>query len=86
MLTSLQVLRWLTVARHSQNFDNHINEFYTSAPFLAEAQVAAPFLQELQPFLGNRSIDFTNMVRPLPLASAKPQTLTPFHPRAGSST
>ncbi|KAH9929080.1 phosphoglycerate mutase-like protein [Epithele typhae] len=43
------------------NFDKHILEFYNSAPFLKEAQVAAPFLQELQPFLGNRSTNFTNM-------------------------
>ncbi|KAI0697626.1 phosphoglycerate mutase-like protein [Cerioporus squamosus] len=42
-------------------FDNHISAFYSSAPFLAEAQQAQPFLQQLQPFLDNRSIDFTNM-------------------------
>ena len=47
-----------------QNFDNHISEFYASSPFMAEATEAAPFLEQLQPYLGNRSIDFTNMVRP----------------------
>ena len=50
----------------AQNFDNHINQFYSSGPFLAEAAVAAPFLQNLQPFLGNRSTNFTNMVCPFP--------------------
>ncbi|RPD61599.1 phosphoglycerate mutase-like protein [Lentinus tigrinus ALCF2SS1-6] len=43
-------------------FDNHISAFYSSAPFLAEAQEAQPFLEQLQPFLDNRSIDFTNMI------------------------
>ncbi|PIL29141.1 hypothetical protein GSI_09190 [Ganoderma sinense ZZ0214-1] len=43
------------------NFDNHISQFYSSGPFLAEAAIAAPFLQNLQPFLGNRSTNFTNM-------------------------
>ncbi|TBU25695.1 phosphoglycerate mutase-like protein [Dichomitus squalens] len=43
------------------NFDNHINQFYASEPFAAEAAIAAPFLQQLQPFLGNRSTDFINM-------------------------
>ena len=47
-----------------QNFDNHISEFYASPPFMAEATEAAPFLEQLQPYLGNRSINFTNMVRP----------------------
>ncbi|OBZ73910.1 hypothetical protein A0H81_06072 [Grifola frondosa] len=31
------------------------------APFLAEVQIAAPFLTQLQPFLDNHSIDFMNM-------------------------
>ncbi|CDO77406.1 hypothetical protein BN946_scf184857.g12 [Trametes cinnabarina] len=44
------------------NFDNHISQFYASAPFLAEANIARPFLEQLQRFLGNRSIDFTNMI------------------------
>ncbi|KAI0772911.1 phosphoglycerate mutase-like protein [Trametes elegans] len=43
------------------NFDLHISEFYASAPFAAEATIAAPFLQQLQPFLGDRSTNFTNM-------------------------
>ncbi|KAH9903365.1 phosphoglycerate mutase-like protein [Cubamyces lactineus] len=46
------------------NFDNHISEFYASPSFMAEATEAKPFLELLQPYLGNRSIDFTNMVRP----------------------
>ena len=50
-------------ALYLQNFDNHISQFYNSTPFLAEAAMAQPFLEELQPFLDNRSIDFTNMVR-----------------------
>ncbi|KAI0767321.1 phosphoglycerate mutase-like protein [Fomes fomentarius] len=43
------------------NFDQHIAQFYNSSPFLAEAAIARPFLEQLQSFLDNRSIDFTNM-------------------------
>ncbi|KAL7284705.1 hypothetical protein ACG7TL_002011 [Trametes sanguinea] len=43
------------------NFDNHINQFYASEPFIAESNIARPFLEKLHKFLGNRSIDFTNM-------------------------
>jgi len=43
------------------NFDQHTLDFYASPEFKARAQEAAPFLQKLQPFLGNRSIDFINM-------------------------
>ncbi|KAH9903364.1 phosphoglycerate mutase-like protein [Cubamyces lactineus] len=43
------------------NFDNHISEFYASSSFMAEATEAKPFLELLQPYLGNRSIDFVNM-------------------------
>lgn len=49
-----------------QNFDQHIAQFYNSSPFFAEAAIARPFLEQLQPFLDNRSIDFTNMVCPHP--------------------
>ncbi|OBZ66767.1 hypothetical protein A0H81_13072 [Grifola frondosa] len=51
----------LTSFTSCPNFDQHILDFYASAPFLAEAQVAAPFITQLQPFLNNHSIDFTNM-------------------------
>lgn len=50
-----------------QNFDQHIAQFYNSSPFFAEAAIARPFLEQLQPFLDNRSIDFTNMVCPHPI-------------------
>ncbi|KAF8185919.1 phosphoglycerate mutase-like protein [Mycena galopus ATCC 62051] len=44
------------------NFDLHTQAFYASDEFKAKAQEAAPFLKELQPFIGmNRSIDFINM-------------------------
>ncbi|KAJ7230858.1 phosphoglycerate mutase-like protein [Mycena haematopus] len=43
------------------NFDLHTQAFYASAEFKAKAQEAAPFLEKLQPLLGNRSIDFINM-------------------------
>ncbi|KAJ7173054.1 phosphoglycerate mutase-like protein [Mycena crocata] len=43
------------------NFDLHTQAFYNSEEFKARAQAAAPFLQQLQPVVGNRSIDFTNM-------------------------
>lgn len=44
------------------NFDAHIQVFFNSTSFKQEAMVAAPFLQQLPPILGNnRSIDFTNM-------------------------
>ncbi|KAJ7121078.1 phosphoglycerate mutase-like protein [Mycena epipterygia] len=43
------------------NFDSHTLAFYASDVFKAKAQAAAPFLEKLQPFLGNRSIDFINM-------------------------
>ncbi|KAJ7726942.1 phosphoglycerate mutase-like protein [Mycena metata] len=43
------------------NFDVHTLAFYNSSEFKAKAQEAAPFLNKLQPFAGNRSIDFTNM-------------------------
>jgi len=43
------------------NFDQHTLDFYNSSQFAAEAAIAAPFLQQLQPFLDGRSIDFINM-------------------------
>ncbi|KAF8589265.1 phosphoglycerate mutase-like protein [Ramaria rubella] len=43
------------------NFDQHTLDFYASAVFQAKAAQAAPFLEKLQPFLDNRSIDFINM-------------------------
>jgi len=43
------------------NFDLHTAAFYASPEFQAKAQEAAPFLQKLQPLIGNRSIDFINM-------------------------
>ncbi|KAJ2987692.1 hypothetical protein NUW54_g9352 [Trametes sanguinea] len=63
------------------NFDNHTAQFYASPEFQAEAAMAQPFLEQLQPYLDNRSINFTNMVRPrvpfgvplaLPLTSLDP--------------
>ncbi|KAI8989090.1 phosphoglycerate mutase-like protein [Trametes punicea] len=43
------------------NFDNHISRFYASERFQNEANIARPFLEKLQPFIGNRSINFTDM-------------------------
>ncbi|KAI0037178.1 phosphoglycerate mutase-like protein [Vararia minispora EC-137] len=43
------------------NFDQHTLNFYNSPEFAAEAAIAAPFLQAAQPYLGGRSINFTNM-------------------------
>ncbi|OSD00547.1 phosphoglycerate mutase-like protein [Trametes coccinea BRFM310] len=43
------------------NFDNHTAQFYASPGFQAEGEMAKPFLEKLQPYLDNRSIDFTNM-------------------------
>ncbi|KIJ40192.1 hypothetical protein M422DRAFT_32415 [Sphaerobolus stellatus SS14] len=45
------------------NFDQHTLGFYASNPFQQVAAQAAPFLQQLAPFLVNRSIDFTNMFK-----------------------
>ncbi|KAI0031109.1 phosphoglycerate mutase-like protein [Vararia minispora EC-137] len=43
------------------NFDQHTLDFYNSPEFAAEATVAKPFLRAAKPFLGGRSINFTNM-------------------------
>ncbi|KIJ40191.1 hypothetical protein M422DRAFT_257026 [Sphaerobolus stellatus SS14] len=43
------------------NLDAHIATFFNSSGFLAEAAIAAPFLQQVEPLLVNRSNDFTNM-------------------------
>ncbi|KAJ7677664.1 phosphoglycerate mutase-like protein [Mycena rosella] len=43
------------------NFDLHTQAFYNSDEFKAKAQAAAPFLQALKPYVGNRSLDFINM-------------------------
>ncbi|EGO01182.1 hypothetical protein SERLA73DRAFT_179284 [Serpula lacrymans var. lacrymans S7.3] len=55
------VLPTLNSFTNCPNFNTHVSEFYASPAFLQEAQDAAPFLDALEPYLGGRSNNFTNM-------------------------
>lgn len=46
-----------------QNFDQHVANLEQSPLFVSKGKEAAPFLRKLQPFLGDRPIDFSFMVR-----------------------
>ncbi|KAF9487847.1 hypothetical protein BDN71DRAFT_1436537 [Pleurotus eryngii] len=44
------------------NFELHTSAFYNSSEFLVKAAEAAPFLNQLKPFLGDRDVNLTNMI------------------------